>query len=221
MKYDSDSRSELLPGFWSKLSESDCIESLNSSRKFLLCCRQFYLASLQVDRRPGVKLDFPAIHVLGMDESFEHVYQSSRRSYTSCCKMGKTISSKCHDGGNALEYLVSAEAEEALSCRWCRVFEPFNLPSNQTLPCWVFKRFDFSSNKALTGTYTPVGKADFQYEFDVIHLQPNTNTNTNWTKHNQAASDAKFYTTEHSRVLREHSRMLFRSREGFQRQIQH
>jgi hypothetical protein len=84
---------------------------------------------------------------------------------------------------DALENLVSAKAEEALSCRWYRVLERFDLSSNQALPCRVLKRLGLSPNEALAGTYTPVGKADFQYEFDVIHLQPNTNTNTSRKKH--------------------------------------
>jgi hypothetical protein len=161
---------------------------LNSSRECFLGCRQCYLVSLQVDRAPGVKIGFPVIHLLRMNESFEDVYQSSRRSYTSCCKMGKTISSKCHDAGKALENFVSTEVEEALSCRWCRVLERFDFSSNQALSCRVLKRLGLSPNEALAGTCTPVGKVDFQYEFEVIHLQPNTNTNTSRKKHQSPQS---------------------------------
>jgi hypothetical protein len=139
MKYDSDSRSELLPGLGPNYSSLNRNGYLNSSQECFLGCRQCYLVSLQVDSTPGVKIGFPAIHLLRMDESFEDVYQSLRRSYTSCCKIGKTISSKSHDAGKALGDLVSAEAEEALSCRWCRVLERFDLSSNQPLPCKVLK----------------------------------------------------------------------------------
>lgn len=88
---------------------------LKSSRECFLGCRQYYLMSLQVYCASGVKIGFPTIHLLRMDESFklENVCQSLWRSYTPCCKMGKTISLKYHDPGKALETCVPAKAEEA------------------------------------------------------------------------------------------------------------
>lgn len=65
---------------------------LNSSRECSLGFHQCRRESPQVDRAPGANIGFPTIHLLPEDGSFEDVCQSWRRSCTSCCKKGKTIS---------------------------------------------------------------------------------------------------------------------------------
>lgn len=196
---------------------------LNSNRECSLGSRQCCRGSLQVDRAPAVNIDFPAIHLLPKDGSFEDVCQNSRRSCTSCCKKGKTISldsricslprRRLFPAGGAECSTNDLSSNEALAAkRLCRVLYRVLAAERSPSDCEPCARTSTIARLILT-SYISNG---------IMQTQTQAYNEKKQQSPQSCPQRCSVLPSQHSLSLSEHSRMLFRSwRDHSHRQIRY